>query len=129
MLLYFYFTGSPPFQVTIDAPSKVAVNDTFDVVINVTNPSDKKMILDSIDIYSSLLDGFDIVSVSPDPGSQMKILNFQSLSFSHSVRPNETVKVVVSLNAKEEGYFAGDIDVCTPAQNFTTVSTGIVVER
>jgi len=129
VLISLYFFGPLPFQVRIDAPARVSVDDSFEIVINATNPTPKEMILDSIDIYSSLLEGFDVVSVSPPPSSESKILNFQSFSFSRSVRPNETVKVVVLLKAKKDGYFSGEIDICTPAQKFTTVSTGIVVEK
>lgn len=129
-IAYFYFFGAPPpFQVKVDAPPSASVDDSFEIAIHATNPSADEMVLDSIDIYSSLLEGFDLISVTPTPSSQKKIINFQSFSFSQSVASNDTLTVIVSLKAKKEGYFAGDIDVCTPAQKFTTVSTGISVTK
>jgi len=130
VVVYLYLYGSaPPFQVQVDAPSRVLLGEVTEVTIQVTNPTEKKMVIDSVDIYSSLLDGFEVLEINPSPASDSQIFNFRSLSFSRPVEPGETLAIVVPLKAKETGYWAGDIDVCTPAQRFTTVSAGIVVEE
>ena len=125
---YLYFFSSPrPFQVKVDAPSTVSLDDVFDISVEATNRSSKQTVLGSIDIYSSLLDGFELISIIPNPSSDSRMFGFRTLTFSQSIEPNDKHTIVFTLKAFKEGYFAGDIDVCTPTQKFSTVNTGIKV--
>lgn len=120
--------SSPPaFQVDIEAPDEVALNEEFDLVVNVINASDSNLTLGSIDIYSSLLDGFEVISIEPFPNEISEMFGLQSSYFSHKLAGGEQITVTYSLQAKEEGLWIGDIDCCTPFENFVTVSKAIKV--
>lgn len=127
-VVYFYFSSPPPFQVRVDYPNRVAMGDSFPLVVHISNPSERTETLDSIDIYDSLLSGFEIESVTPVEDSRDRILNFHSFCFSYLLDSATETEIVFTLKAQQKGYFGGDIDVCTPWQSFTTVSAGIVVE-
>ncbi|EIP98324.1 hypothetical protein OpiT1DRAFT_02780 [Opitutaceae bacterium TAV1] len=118
----------PPFQVQVDYPARVAHGETFRLAIRTANPHTSRTTLESIDIYDSLLSGFEIVEVSPAAEAPQKTLDFHSFYFNRPLPPSDSLDVVFTLKAKRKGFHGGDIDVCTPAQDFATISTGIVVE-
>ncbi|MDR1283643.1 MAG: hypothetical protein LBK99_22905 [Opitutaceae bacterium] len=118
----------PPFQVQIEYPARVAHGETFRLAIRTANPHTSRTTLESIDIYDSLLSGFEIVEVSPAAEAPQKTLDFHSFYFNRPLQPSDSLDVVFTLKAKRKGFHGGDIDVCTPMQDFATLSTGIVVE-
>lgn len=73
-----------------------------------------------IDIYDDLLDGFEIVSVNPKPRSTSKVFDILTHEFSESLTPAEVIEIEFELRAKGVGFWAGDIDACTPSQRFVS---------
>ena len=109
-LLYLYFTDFPSFAVTIDAPAEVAIEEEFELTVNVVNPSAESVTLGSIDIYNSLLKGFEVMDIDPRPSESSEIFDFYTASFSHELQAGERFSVSYSLKAKESGLWIGDID-------------------
>lgn len=96
-----------------------------------TNPHKRPVILDSIDVSESFLAGFQVVSVDPQPTGTVHIPVFdqRSWSFGISVAPGDTLSATFRLEPVEPGHFSGDIDVCNPNQDFTTLFVDVVVKE
>lgn len=125
--LYFLYMESPTFSVAIETPEQVKLEDTFEVSVTVTNPSEEDTMLGSIDIYDSLLEGFEIVSIQPRPDDTMHQFGFHTAYFNHKMPPAATFTATYTLKAKQGGLWVGDIDCCTPNEQFVTVSKAISV--
>ena len=126
-LLIFYFMDSPNFSVTVESPNEVNREEIFTISIDVTNPSDETITLGSIDIYDSLLEGFEIVKIEPNPEETDTIFDFHTTYFNQSLAPRGNFRVAYTLKAKAEGLWIGDIDCCTPSEKFVTTSKAIRV--
>jgi len=122
-----FVANPPPFSVQVEAPREVAAGDEVDLLLDIGNPTDRDLRLDSIDIYDSLLDGFDVRAVEPDPVRRDHTFNFSSFYFSKDLEPGQSLRVTMQLTAKEPGIWTGDLDFCTPAQKFVTSSLTIRV--
>ena len=126
-----YFAGfmdSASFSVEVQAPEKVKIEETFNLTVSVSNPSEETITLDSIDIYDSLLDGFEIISIEPEPDDVSRLFDFHTIFLDYELAPGENIIVTYTLKAREPGLWTGDIDCCTPNQQFVTVIKGILVE-
>jgi hypothetical protein len=127
-LAYWYFLGDkPPFIVSVDVPREVAVGDTVVLKVQVANPSDEKLELGSIDIYDTLLNGFTVAEVRPEPAEKSHTLDFSSYYFQKPLQPGKSFTVSFTLKADKAGIWTGDVDCCTPAEKFVTSSTTIRV--
>jgi len=127
---YFYLVGTTelPFQVSAQYPTRVKTGEQFAVEIQVANPTADPMTIDSVDVYHSFLSGFKLINISPEPSSSDDVLDFTTYAFSASLESGQTTFIVLTLEALTPGYFAGDIDICTPNQDYTTIQAGIVIE-
>lgn len=126
--LYWSVNLEPPeFQIDIESPDEVALGDEFHMVISVTNISDSDLTLSSIDVYDSLLGGFELIYIDPTPEDKWRILGMDTSFFSRRLSAQETFTATYSLKAKAVGAWVGDIDCCTPFENFVTVSKAIRV--
>ena len=83
--------------------------------------------LDSIDVDFDFLEGFDVLSIEPAPSGTTDIIGQQSWSFTETVGPGEEFNVTYRLKARRPGHYVGDIDVCNPNQDWTTVVPNIDV--
>jgi uncharacterized protein (DUF58 family) len=127
---FWLFRALPVLDASLSLPREVALESTVPLVITVTNPHEKSVTLDSIDIADSLLSGFQVVSIEPDPTEtyHIPIFDQRSWTFGESVMPGGTLSVTFHLRAVQAGHFSGDIDVCNPNQNCTTLLADVVVK-
>lgn len=123
----FFLDSSSPFQVTADFPTETTVGEEIDVTVTIVNPHDEEIEFDSIDVYDSLLEGFEFLGMTPEPKNSEEYFDFQSYFFAKALQPQESLNVVLHLKAETPGYYSGDVDVCTPEMNWTTVVVGIQV--
>ncbi|WOO41063.1 hypothetical protein [Rubellicoccus peritrichatus] len=123
-----YFIGdTPDFAVSVDSPEQVRIGEEFDLVVKVSNPSEEDLKLGSIDIYDSLLDGFKVLEVIPKPNEEDSIFEFRSFYFSEELKPQDSVTITFKLKGAKAGVWTGDIDSCTPWEQFVTSVQTIVV--
>jgi hypothetical protein len=66
--------------------------------------------------------------VEPAVVGQDHLFNFESLTLSHSIKPGAALDVTIPLQATQQGFFSGDVDVCTDGFAWTTVLVGIQVK-
>lgn len=100
-------------SIGADQPQSVAVGEQFKTTIKVTNTADEEQELNSIDIYYSYLDNFEVVSVEPSARQQsFRDLNFESFFFYLPIPPGDTVDVTFTLKARQPGTHFGEADVC-----------------
>lgn len=113
----------------VEGPDEVAVGETFDLRVIVTNerPSDS-VALSDIDIADEYLAGFTISTVTPDAESSMHVPidNSQSYTFNVSIPPGESREFVFSLRAEQEGIYRGDVDACEGARFITQIAETVV---
>ncbi len=128
-LLSFTLLSDPPdFHVVIEAPEKVALHEEFDLKVRVTNPSDETLEIGSVDLADSLLDGFEIISTSPQPDEIVHVLGTHSTYKNVTLDPGGEWSIHYRMKAVKSGVWTGDIDCCTPMEAFVTNSKTIVVE-
>ena len=83
--------------------------------------------LANVDFYDELLDGFDVISITPKPRSSEKIIGYHSYNLYKKLAPGKTHELTFKLKAKEVGYWSGDVDACNIMQNMVTYYTEIEV--
>ncbi|MGI9455310.1 MAG: hypothetical protein ACR2NU_02045 [Aeoliella sp.] len=113
----------PKLDAKLTCPRSVIVGETFDLVLETRNRHSDSIILDSIDVDTGFLSGFKIVSITPQPMEpyDIGIIGMRSWGFGESVSPGESLTVTFTLTAVKQGHYKGDVDVCNPNQDFTTV--------
>ncbi len=128
-VFYHAMSGSDPaFAVKIDVPPQTTVGAEILVQMEVTNPTDSSLELDSIDFEDSLLEGFRVKSVFPAPTGTYKVIDSMSYSYSESLSAGETFKISFLLEAVKPGIWTGDVDFCNPSQDFVTSSATVRVD-
>ena len=110
---YFYLDSESPLQVAIDAPTEVALGDSFDLVLDVVNAGDSASSMHSVDLFDRFMGGFEVVDAEPPILDDAQISNFRTLWFEHALQPGEAVTVRIRLKASQIGRHSGQIDVCT----------------
>lgn len=118
---------SPEFTVEAEHPDTVMVGDVFHFKVSITNDSTRRMKLADLDLYEDFTNGFEILSVNPRPRSTSKMFGFLTHEFARKLAPAETFDIVFEMKAQDSGVWGGDIDACTPTQNFVTHYTEIEV--
>jgi hypothetical protein len=129
-LAYWYFVGSgaPPFAVSIEAPSEAVIGQPVNLKMKVINPTDQNLELGSIDVYDSLLKGFEIVGIDPAPVDRDSAFGFQTFYYSRTLSPGESWEMTLGLKPVKEGVWTGEVDFCTPGEKFVTSSVTIRVK-
>lgn len=126
----FYFSMSendPAFAVKMTAPPQATVGDEILFQVEVTNPTDSALELDSIDFEDSLLEGFKVTSVYPAPTDSFSIIGATSYSFSKTLSAGETFELSFLLEAVKPGIWTGDVDFCDSSQSYVTSSATVRV--
>lgn len=126
-LYWFYFGNEPPFRVALNHPTEVALGSEFAVAVTVENSSGEQATLGSIDIYNSLLDGFELISSRPAFVGIDDVLNFHTLWYQAALQPDSPQTFTLTLRATRPGRHGGQLDVCTPTEVCTTVYATIAV--
>ena len=127
-LYWFYYGSEPPFRVALSHPTEVTLGSEFGVAVTVENSSDEPATLGSIDIYDSLLNGFELVSSRPAFVGIDDVLNFQTLWYHAELQPDAPLSVTLTFRATQPGRHGGQLDVCTPTEVCTTVYATIAVD-
>ncbi|WAC21620.1 hypothetical protein OVA24_09510 [Luteolibacter sp. SL250] len=117
----------PAFHVTVDHPDTVAVGEEFDLSVLVEGRGGKPLNLGNIDFADGLLDGFEVVSAVPRPGSRTRAFGLTSYYLEPAAKSASRYEFKLRLRARETGFWAGDIDCCTPMGNFLTTHISIDV--
>lgn len=123
----FFLNDPPPFSVTIDAPPETSVGETITLNLQVSNPTDEQLQLGSIDLYDSLLAGFTIVKIHPEPTEREHTFDFSTFYYSKSLNPGEAFSITLDLEATKPGIWTGDVDFCTPSEEFVSSSVTLRV--
>ena len=125
---FIFFRDLPALDATLAAPTTVIAGETLALTVTASNPHPQTVILDSVDIDDSLLEGFQVVGVTPRARDTSHIFHMRTWSFGKAVPPGMVQTIRFDLRAIEAGHFSGDIDVCNPNQDFVTLLGDIVVE-
>jgi len=120
--------GDEPFIVVLDAPATANMDEVITLKVTATNIGEDTATLGSIDVYDTFLEGFDVVRITPKPKNESGIFGFQSYYFDgFLMEPGESATVSFELKASKAGTWEGDVDCCTPLENFSTAVATITV--
>ena len=117
---FYIYSGPPEFYVETEHPTEVVVGEEFDLVLEIENRGSASKTLNSIDFHGDLLDGFEVVSLTPRPGSREDLWGYGVFNFNKSIKRSDTLIVTVRLRAEEVGLWVGDVDFTDPLENFVT---------
>ncbi len=108
----FYYTISgkdPAFAVKMVVPPQANVGDSIKVEMEVTNPSDSLLELDSIDIEETLSKGFELQRIEPAPEQTILDEGDPALIWTNSLAPGESFSALIGLKAVNAGIWTGDL--------------------
>ena len=125
---YWYAYAEPPsFELQIDHPETVQLGEVVDVKVSVRNNGANDVELANVDFYDELMNGFEIIDVTPRPSSQEKLWGYHSYNIRKKLAPGDVCDLTLKMRAKEAGLWAGDIDACNMMQTMVTHYTDIEV--
>ena len=127
--VFWFLREEPILDSTLSMPAVVSIDSEFEMVVTATNREQVPIVLDSIDIYDSFLDGVQVVNIDPEPSDTMHLFFMRSWEFGNELAPGESLEVRFTFLAVKEGHFSGDVDVCNPNQDFSTEIADVVVRN
>lgn len=119
-----------PIDMSVDiiGPQIVGAGDEFTIEFIVESREQEPQILDSIDVGSTLLSGFEIREVIPPYESTSKMFDeFQSFFFGQEIAPGGTLTVRFNAVATQAGEYTGEIAVCINTGINCVVFNGVLV--
>jgi hypothetical protein len=101
-------------SIQVSAPTNANVGDDFVIEVAITNTGQQSRELNSIDIYTSYLDGVFVQRTSPAYSEFINNLFFDvhHYYFYEKLPPGSTTTVQFFAQAVMSGNFSGDLDVC-----------------
>lgn len=126
---FFLFRVQPMADASLAIPPSAEIDQTIEMVVTTHNPHAESVIVDSIDISDSFLEGFQVTTVDPAENETMDVpfVDQRAWMFSHTLAPGETKTFTFTLNPVLVGHYSGDVDVCNPNQDFNTLLADVVV--
>lgn len=125
---YWYAYAEPPsFELQIDHPETMQLGEVVEVKVSVRNNGANDVELANVDFYDELMNGFEIIDLTPKPSSQEKLWGYHSYNIRKKLAPGDVYDLTLKMRAKEAGLWAGDIDACNMMQNMVTHYTEIEV--
>ena len=126
---FFLLSEFPVLDASLSVPPEASLGATITMVVTTTNTHTKAIKLDSIDVGDTFLEGFRVLSVDPEPSDTMRVFGMRTWFFGERVEPGDSLDVRFALEAVMEGHFSGDVDVCNPTQDFTTLIADVVIRE
>lgn len=118
---WFYMYDAPPeFYVEMEYPDTVVVGEEFDLVFGIMNRESGSRTLNSIDVHDDFLGGFEVVSMTPAPGSREDLWGYRIFNFDESIKSSDTLIVTMKLRAENVGIWSGDVDFTNRLENYVT---------
>lgn len=118
--------------VVVDAPSEVAVGDTFALKVTVTNQRPQETLaLSDVDLGEAYLRGFTVGTIEPPPKTTMHVPidDSRSFTFDTPIAAGGSRTFTFSLRAAQPGVYRGDVDVCEGVHFVTAMAQTSVIER
>lgn len=123
------FRVDPQLDAELRMPDEITVDQAFDLVVDLKNPHEKAVTLDSIDVDSALIKDFQVVKITPTPTDTMRIpvVDQRSWSFGKAVPSQGALQVSFTLRPLKAGHYTGNVEVCNPNQDCTSLYADIAV--
>ena len=114
-LIWMAVTGAsePPKGITLDvkSPRVTHVGQPFDLVVTVRNEFDRERMFHSLDLDNSLLKGFTIDKVEPEPEECSAALGTTAHHFRVPIAPTASIVFTLRCRGKTPGEHAGNVMV------------------
>jgi len=118
--------------VTINSPTDVTVGETFKLEISVKNERQGEVLqLSEIDIADEYINAFTVISMDPNPKTQIHVPidNSRSYTFDRKIPAGKTQVFTWELRAEKAGIYRGDVDVCEGMRFVTSLAQTVVKEK
>lgn len=124
------FGSGSTFSVIHNCPPEVAVGDSIDLVLEITNPGSSDEDLESIDLYYDFRNGFTITKVSESYRAEDMFGDFETLWIEPvvTIPAGTTHTVTITLEGAKPGTWSSDVDVCGAGIDFATVVPKVEVK-
>jgi hypothetical protein len=119
-------------RAEVEAPSSVALDESFVIRVSVENLTGESLVLDSIDVAEGYLAGIDILEATPafSESFPLPFGGVQSYTFDYEIPAKETLIVRLTAQGRTTGEFSGVVDVCVDSGvHCLTFDTRTVVEE
>jgi hypothetical protein len=103
-------------STTVTAPTSARIGEKIEISVIIANQSSQSRELNSIDIYTSYLDGILIEGTQPAYSSFSNFNDFHTYYFERNLSPNETLSITFFGEAIKTGDFSGDLDTCIDSE-------------
>ena len=113
--LFLSACGTPDgVTVNIEMSQQVKVNESFDLIVSITNEADEAQKLTSIDIGNDYLDGILLESSTPSYSESwdFDVMGFMSYDYNMEIPAGETLQIIYTMKGIAEGDYSGSLDVC-----------------
>jgi hypothetical protein len=128
-LVIWMFVDLPMLDASLSHPTIVQLDSTFNLCVSVSNSHNTVVTLHSIDIEDSFLEGFQVVSITPEDTDTMHLLGMRNWDFGIRIDPGQSLDICFELKAVQEGHFSGDVEVRNPHHDDVTLVADIVVRK
>ncbi len=128
-LWLYYRSRHPVPEAVLSMPERVTIRDKFAIKLHITNNQNQTILLESVDISKSLLDGFHILKTEPicEPVS-LHVLGQRSWPFGVAMAPGSAVILHFQAIATNiPGEYSGFIDVCNKYQDAVRLKAALTV--
>lgn len=96
----------------VDMPRAVSPKKNVTLAVTIENArAAEPFKVESIDIASSFLKGFEVTSIDPKPSDVDESFGSVTLNYGLSVAPGGKLVVSLELRSKSPGVFVGDVDI------------------
>jgi hypothetical protein len=99
-------------RISLEGPEAVAVGESFELLVRVSNTATEAQMLDSIDFGEEYLEGISIQSADPSFSDSFSYPGFYSYTFNRSIPAGGELIVRFRAEAQQAGEFEGPLDVC-----------------
>ena len=110
-LIYYIVTGAaePPEGIVLDVecPRVTSAGQPFDLVVTVRNQLDRERMFRSLDFDNSLLKGFTIDKIEPDPEDRSAAFGTTAYYYKLPMAPNASATFTLRCCAGTPGEYAG----------------------
>lgn len=99
-------------EIAVEAPARVERGSEFVISVRIQNTSEEEMLLDSIDVSETYLEGVSIARTDPPYRDSIHILGYTSYDFRRPISVGGRLEIELQALALQAGDYRGEMDIC-----------------
>lgn len=102
-------------EIAVEAPARVERGSEFVISVRIHNTSGEEMLLDSVDVAQTYLEGVTIAQTEPPYRDSIQIFGYTSYDFRRPIPVGGNLELELQALALQAGDYRGEIDICLNA--------------